>query len=113
MPIVAKRIYEPAKNTDGYRVLVDRLWPRGVSHQKAALGEWLKDIAPSTELREWFGHKPERFAEFKKRYHAELLNNPAVKHLRDLTRQHKTITLLYAAHDPKINHAEVLVDYLR
>ena len=67
-----KRVYEAAAEDDGYRVLVDRLWPRGLSKVRAHLDEWLKDVAPSTELREWFGHKPERFAEFTQRYEAEL-----------------------------------------
>ncbi|HSW81303.1 MAG TPA: DUF488 domain-containing protein [Candidatus Saccharimonas sp.] len=112
MTIQIKRIYEPAQKTDGYRVLVDRLWPRGVSRQKAALDEWLKEIAPSTELREWFDHKPERFAEFKKRYQAELADNPALQRLRGLAAKHGTLTLLYAARDPDNNHAKVLVGYL-
>lgn len=108
-----KRIYEPADEHDGFRVLVDRLWPRGVSRERAALDEWLKDVAPSPELREWFGHKPEYFEEFAARYEAELHNNQtAVQALRDFEKQHTKVTLLYAAHDPSINHAVVLRDYL-
>jgi uncharacterized protein YeaO (DUF488 family) len=107
-----KRIYDAPATTDGYRVLVDRLWPRGVSKEKAALDLWLKDIAPSPDLREWFGHQPERFQEFSARYQAELEQNPAVGALHALAKDHMTITLLYAAHDPAINHAVVLQRYL-
>lgn len=108
-----KRIYEPAEKSDGCRVLVDRLWPRGVSKEKAALDEWLKDAAPSPELREWFGHKPERFEEFSARYEDELTRNPAVATLKDLESRQRTVTLLYAAHDPEVNHAKVLLGFLQ
>lgn len=111
--IVIKRIYEEPNESDGYRVLVDRLWPRGVSKEKAALDEWLKDVAPSDELRQWFGHKPERFEEFHKRYLAELETNPAAKQLEQIAQGHKTITLLYSAHDTAHNQAVVLRDYLK
>lgn len=107
-----KRIYDEPEPSDGYRVLVDRLWPRGVSRERAALDEWLKDIAPSPELRTWFGHQPERFEEFSARYQTELDANPAVEQLRTLSAEHPVITLLYAAHDPAINHALVLQQYL-
>lgn len=109
---VIKRIYEEPSDTDGYRVLVDRLWPRGVAKETAQLDEWLKDIAPSTELREWFGHKPERFNEFKEKYKEELANNTAVKHLLELHEKNKTVTLLFAARDVHVNHTQVLADYL-
>jgi len=107
-----KRIYEAPAKTDGYRVLVDRLWPRGVSKAEAALNAWLKEIAPSTELREWFGHKPERFAAFRKKYRAELAQNPVAAILRDFMAQHSTVTILYGAKDPNINHAVVLKEFL-
>lgn len=107
-----KRIYEPPALDDGYRILIDWLWPRGVSKEKAALDLWLKDIAPSSELRTWFGHEAERFEEFKARYETELADNSAVRQLKELVQQHKLVTLLYAAHDPQINHAVVLRDYL-
>lgn len=107
-----KRIYdEPAKD-DGYRVLVDRLWPRGVSKEKAALDLWLKEIAPSPDLRTWFGHDPERFEEFAAKYREELGGNPAVGQLKDILKNNDAVTLLYAARDPQINHAAVLKDYL-
>lgn len=107
-----KRIYQPAAETDGYRVLVDRLWPRGISKDKAALDLWLKDVAPSPELRTWFNHDPERYAEFAARYESELSSNPAVDSLLGLIKKNETVTLLYAAHDPDHNHANVLLDFL-
>ena len=110
-----KRIYEEESPDDGVRVLIDRLWPRGISKESADLLEWDKNVAPSTELRKWFNHEPEKFDEFSKRYVAELENNPdalkAVEHLKDLSSK-GTVTLLYAAKDPKINQAVVLKNYL-
>lgn len=110
--VAIKRVYEPASADDGCRVLVDRLWPRGVSKEKAALDKWLKDVAPSDELRRWFGHQPERFEAFKRRYLAELAANPAVSQLRQLIREHGHVTLLYGARDPHLNQAVVLAEYL-
>jgi uncharacterized protein YeaO (DUF488 family) len=108
-----KRIYEKPSRTDGARILVDRIWPRGVSKKKAALDEWLKDVAPSTRLRKWFGHDPERFSEFRRRYRAELKSNKTlVKHLRARLKKGR-VTLLYAAHDEQHNQARVLAEYLR
>lgn len=107
-----KRIYDEPAASDGYRVLVDRLWPRGVSQEQAALDLWCKEIAPSPELRTWFNHDPARFSEFTARYQAELDANPAVAELRKLAAEHGHITLLYAAHDPTVNHAVVLQNYL-
>lgn len=105
---LAKRIYEPAAESDGYRVLVDRLWPRGVSKQKADLNDWAKDLAPSTELRKWFAHDSARFADFSKKYVHELQQNPEFnKHVDDWKR-HPTVTLLYGARDEKDNEAVVL-----
>jgi uncharacterized protein YeaO (DUF488 family) len=112
MPFRVKRIYEPAQAEDGRRVLVDRLWPRGVSKSKARLTAWMKQIAPSSALRVWFGHRPERFADFAVRYRRELAGNPSVAELRRLGRG-AHVTLLYGAHDPKINHAVVLQSVLR
>ncbi len=111
--IKIKRVYEPAQRGDGYRVLVDRLWPRGLSKDKAEVDLWLKEVAPSPALRTWFGHKPERFAEFSKKYRAELKANPAVEELRALVRKHKTVTLLYGARDTEHNHAVVLKGRLK
>jgi len=107
MSFQIKRVYEPAKPTDGTRVLVDRLWPRGLRKADADLALWMKDVAPTPRLRVWFGHDPEKFAEFRRRYTRELKGNPAVAELRKLGKS-KRVTLLYAAHDPKVNHALVL-----
>lgn len=108
-----KRVYDPASDDDGARVLVDRLWPRGLRKENAAWDLWLKDIAPSPELRAWFGHDPQRFAEFGRRYRAELsANGEAVEPLEELLK-HVRMTLVYAAHDTEHNHALVLAEYLR
>jgi uncharacterized protein YeaO (DUF488 family) len=107
-----KRAYEPPAPGDGVRVLVDRLWPRGVSKTDAALDRWMKEIAPSTELRKWFGHDPDRWEEFGRRYGAELhANDELLGALRALARQ-GTVTLVYSAHDEAHNDAVVLRDVL-
>ena len=106
-----KRVYESAEPSDGTRVLVDRLWPRGISKVEAKLDAWMKDVAPSPALRTWFGHDPERFAEFSRRYRQELKGNASVAELRSLGGRHR-VTLLYAAHDPHVNHAVVLQKFL-
>ncbi len=107
-----KRIYEEPAADDGFRVLVDRLWPRGVSHERAALDLWLKDVAPSAELRTWFGHVASRMPEFVQRYRAELAENPAMDELRTVAGEHPVVTLLYAARDTANNEAVVLRDVL-
>jgi uncharacterized protein YeaO (DUF488 family) len=112
MTFQIKRVYEPAKPSDGIRVLVDRLWPRGVKKSSARLDHWMKDVAPSPRLRLWFGHKPERFAEFSKRYKRELADNGELPELRKLGRG-ALVTLLYGARDPEMNHAVVLLSVLR
>ncbi|HEV2515817.1 MAG TPA: DUF488 domain-containing protein [Devosia sp.] len=107
-----KRIYEPVGNGDGTRVLVDRLWPRGVSKAEAHIALWLKDVAPTPLLRKWFGHDPVRWVDFRRRYRDELERNAAaVAQLRDLAAA-GPLTLIYAAHDPVHNHARVLAEYL-
>jgi uncharacterized protein YeaO (DUF488 family) len=108
-----KRAYEPASPSDGYRVLIDRLWPRGVSKERAKLDEWEKELPPSQELREWFGHEPSRFAEFRRRYIAELRN--ARPRLTELRRRANdgTLTLVYSARDTEHNDAVVLAEVLR
>jgi uncharacterized protein YeaO (DUF488 family) len=111
--IRVKRIYDPPDRKDGARVLVDRLWPRGVRKETAKLTLWLKDIAPSPELRQWFGHDPARFAEFSQRYRAELAaNKDAVRGMEDLMKA-GPVTLLYAARDTEHNEARVLADYFK
>ena len=112
MTFQIKRVYEPAKSSDGIRVLVDRLWPRGVKKSSARLDHWMKDVAPSPRLRLWFGHRPERFVEFSRRYKKELADNPAVPVLRKLGKG-TLVTLLYGARDPEVNHALVLQSVLR
>ena len=107
-----KRVYEPATSDDGTRILVDRLWPRGLSKADAGLDLWLKDIAPSTELRRWFGHDPNRWPEFRQRYRRELAQHTAeLDQLRALAGQ-GTVTLLYGARDEQHNDAVVLRDTL-
>ena len=107
-----KRVYEPANPEDGVRILVDRLWPRGLSKEKAAIDQWMKDIAPSAELRKWFGHDPNRWQEFRRRYAEELRGHTALlDHIRDLASK-QTVTLLFAAHDEEHNDAVVLQDIL-
>lgn len=111
--IKIKRIYNEKAEEDGYRVLIDRLWPRGMSKDRAAIDLWFKEIAPSSQLRTWFGHKPEHFNEFREKYTNELSTNPAVKMLENIASKYPVITLLYAAKDPAINHAVVLQEYLK
>ena len=104
-----KRVYEPKANTDGRRILVDRVWPRGVSKDAAAIDTWAKDLAPSTDLRKWFAHDPDRFAEFTKRYHAELdtLSDTIDAYLGEWA-DHNVVTLVYSAKDEQHNQAVVL-----
>jgi uncharacterized protein YeaO (DUF488 family) len=105
-----KRAYEQPVPADGTRILIDRLWPRGVTKAAAALDQWVKDIAPSTALRKWFGHDPARWEEFRSRYIAEIREHPdALRNLRDQARQ-GPITLVYSAHDEAHNDAVVLRD---
>ena len=113
-PIVAiKRAYEEPEEADGARILVDRMWPRGKSKATARIGVWVKDVAPSKELRTWFAHIPERFPEFSERYRAELDANPdGVRGLADAMAGNERVTLVYAAKDPDHNNAVVLRDWL-
>ena len=110
--IAVKRVYDPPAADDGYRVLVDRLWPRGMTKAAAALDLWAKDLAPSPDLRKEFNHQPERFGEFRHHYLGELAKNPAVAAFRAELKRPK-VTLLYGAHDRANNHALVLADFLR
>ena len=112
MSFKIKRVYDLADRSDGVRVLVDRLWPRGLKKTDARLDSWMKDVAPSPPLRKWFDHEPARFAEFQTRYEAELAGSPALTELRKLGRR-RAVTLLYGAKDPEINHAVVLLRALR
>lgn len=107
-----KRVYEPPSDEDGFRVLVDRLWPRGVSKERAALDLWLKEVGPSDALRKWYGHVPERWPEFQERYRAELTANDAFAELERVAKEHDVVTLLFAARDEERNEAVVLRDLL-
>lgn len=113
MNVHIKRVYEPAAPADGYRILVDRLWPRGVTHEEARLDDWVPDLGPSSELRRWFSHDPARFDEFRRRYTRELATKKAT--LTDLRRRARTrpLTLVYSARDTEHNDAVVLAEVLR
>jgi uncharacterized protein YeaO (DUF488 family) len=116
-PVQLKRVYDEPASGDGYRVLVDRVWPRGLSHERAQLDEWLKEVAPSTQLRTWYGHDPARFEEFERRYRAELTDAEpaaALAHLRGLLRDGGPagLTLLTATKRYDISQAAVLVEVL-
>jgi uncharacterized protein YeaO (DUF488 family) len=108
--IATKRAYEPAKASDGYRVLIDRLWPRGISKRKARLDAWEKDIAPSADLRKWYGHEPAKWREFQSRYRRELRAPAARVVLDNLVRRAKRgrVTLVYASHDSEISDVAVI-----
>ncbi len=113
MIVRIKRAYEPVSPGDGYRVLIDRLWPRGVSRERAHLDAWDKDLAPSTRLREWFGHEPGRYEEFRRRYIEELrAHRPRIAELRRMARE-GTLTLLHSARDTEHNDAVVLAEIVR
>ena len=109
----AKRIYEKPSSDDGYRILIDHIWPRGVTRERARLDAWAKELAPSAELRKWFDHRPERFAGFKSRYRRELRRHTEL--LKELRRRAASgpVTVLYAARDQEHNNAAVLVELLR
>ncbi|WP_074261178.1 DUF488 domain-containing protein [Agromyces cerinus] len=112
MGFVIKRVYDRAEASDGYRVLVDRLWPRGVSKERAELDLWDKDVAPSPELRTEWHHNRERFDEFAERYRGELDANDAARALVALGEEHDRVTLLFGARDEQVNHAAVLIEWL-
>ncbi len=113
--LLIKRAYLPAEETDGHRILIDRLWPRGLRKDKAAVDEWRKEIAPTPDLRKWFGHKEENFGDFSSRYMAELEHNPAaspfVRHIGELLKA-GNVTLLFGAKSPTCNHAVILTNWI-
>ena len=111
MSIRLKRVYDAPAKSDGWRVLVDRIWPRGLKKREAQIDEWLKEIAPSTALRKWFGHEPEKWPEFQKRYRAEL-TKASLESLRRLEKEHKKVTLLYGAKSEERNQAVALLKIL-
>lgn len=110
--ISIKRIYETPSAKDGLRILIDRLWPRGVTKERAHIDYWYKEITPSNDLRKWFGHKPERFREFAKAYQEELTHQTELLTKIKGFSKKQPVTLLYAAKDPKINHAIILKEVL-
>jgi len=115
MTVKLKRVYEDEANDDGKRILVDRVWPRGVSKEKANLYEWLKEIGPSKELRQWFNHDPDKFQEFKKKYKAELQDREqkaSYDKLKAIQKDNSTITLIFSAKDEENNQAQVLKEML-
>jgi uncharacterized protein YeaO (DUF488 family) len=112
--IKIKRVYEKPAKEDGWRVLVDRLWPRGMKKEAAHLDVWMKDVAPSDALRKWFGHKPENWSEFQKKYRSELgKKKELVAELKKMAKEHGTLTLLYGAKDEEHNQAVVLAEALK
>jgi uncharacterized protein YeaO (DUF488 family) len=113
MSIKIKRVYDEPDKTDGTRILVDRLWPRGLTKAKADVDLWLKDIAPTTELRKWYGHDPEKWTEFKKRYREELKKNPQPVALLKREVEEGPVTLVYGARDEEHNEALVLQKLLK
>ena len=114
MQIWLKRAYEKPGPQDGTRVLVDRLWPKGISKEEAKIDVWLKDIAPSNELRKWYGHDPDKWEEFKRRYYCELNahGNEAVAKLLEMTRKGR-VTLVFGAKNERLNNAEALKEYIK
>jgi uncharacterized protein YeaO (DUF488 family) len=112
--IQIKRVYSEPNTCDGIRILVDRVWPRGLSKKRARIGAWQKDLAPSTPLRKWFGHEPAKWIEFRTRYRKELANSDKADTLKELARlsRHKTITLVYGAADEQHNQAVLLKELL-
>ena len=112
--IKIKRAYEKENRNDGFRVLVDRLWPRGIKKEELHFNQWPKEIAPSTELRKFFGHEASKFKEFKKNYKKELINDDAKTEIEFLAKVSlkRNLTLLYGAHDEKINHAVILKEII-
>jgi len=112
MKIQTKRVYEEPEESDGSRILTERLWPRGVSKERAALDRWMKGVAPSHELRKWFDHDPDKWEEFQEKYRKELFGSKAVVEMIELIRRHRTVTLIYASKDEKHNSTTVLREFL-
>jgi len=106
--IKIKRVYEPCAGDDGVRILVDRLWPRGIKKEDAHIDKWFKEIAPSNELRKWYNHDPEKFEAFKQKYRAEIDGTKSLGELLDYIEQHKTVTLVFSSKELKLNNAVVL-----
>lgn len=113
MTILLKRVYEPATTGDGYRILVERLWPRGLTKERAALDRWMKDAGASDGLRKWFGHDPEKWEEFRSRYFREIRKRPEIiEDLEEIIRENPVVTFLFAAHDEDHNNAVALRQFM-
>jgi uncharacterized protein YeaO (DUF488 family) len=113
MAVRLKRVYDPPAPGDGFRVFVERLWPRGMTKERAKIDLWVKEAGASTELRKWYGHEPSKWDEFRRKYHRELDEHPGVVHrLKEVVRQNRDVTFLFAAHDPDHNNALALKEYL-
>ncbi len=111
--IAVKRVYEPVRRGDGYRVLVDRLWPRGLTRKNAAIDSWLREVAPSSELRRWFAHDPAKWPAFRRKYRDELRGSEELRQLRELARQRRRLTLLYGSKERRYNNAVALAVLLK
>lgn len=111
--ISVKRIYEPANDADGYRILVDRLWPRGMTKEAAGIDLWMKEIAPSNALRKWFDHDPQKWQQFQHEYTTELIKNPLAKEFLSSIQKHKAVTFLFSSKNEQYNHAIVLRQFLQ
>lgn len=107
-----KRVYEEPSKDDGYRILTERLWPRGVSKERAALDQWMKSIAPSHDLRKWFDHDPDKWEEFKERYRKELFGSEAVNEMLEIIKNNGKVTMVYASRDEEHNSTILLKDFL-
>lgn len=107
-----KRVYEEASPEDGYRILTERLWPRGVSKERAKLDRWMKSISPSHDLRKWFNHDPDKWGEFKERYRRELFGSKAVNEMLEIIRENDTVTMVYASKDEEHNSTVLLKEFL-
>jgi len=112
MTVKIKRAYEPFTKSDGYRILVDRLWPRGIKKENAHIDKWMKEVAPSTALRKWFNHEPEKWQQFITKYRTELKGSAALEELIPLIKEHKAITLIYAAKNEQYNQAVALKQFI-
>jgi uncharacterized protein YeaO (DUF488 family) len=112
MNVKIKRIYEPYSENDGFRILIDRLWPRGMNKEKAHIDKWVKEVAPSTALRKWFNHEPYKWDQFRIKYHSELNSSSALKELFPYINENKTVTLLFGSKEEKYNHAIVLQQFI-
>lgn len=112
--IKIKRVYDKPSKDDGYRILIDRLWPRGLTKEEAKIDLWLKEIAPSTELRKWYNHDPKKWISFKEKYRKELKDKEELlEQIKELEKEHKTVTLLYSSKEERLNNAIILLEFIK